>query len=110
MEDGECHGHQPSHQDEPGGAVVEGVLAIAEDVRAFFGAGVRAGVVHERLVVDQVRHLALALVRHLRDLRVGGGESRRGRAVSQVLVDTTVEDGGAERVGSLGTVAGIKER
>lgn len=103
-------GHQPSHQDEPGGAVVEGVLAVAEDVRALLGAGIRAGVVHECLIVNKVRHLALALVRHLGDLRVGGGEGGRGRAVSQVLIDTTMEDGGAERVGSLGAVAKIKER
>lgn len=106
----ERHGHQPSHQDEPGGAVVEGVLAIAEDVRALLGAGVWARVVHERLIVDQVRHLALALVRHLRDLRVGGGESRRGCAVSQVLIDATVEDGGADGGGSLGRVARTKDR
>lgn len=103
-------GHQPSHQDEPGGAVVEGILAIAEDIRALLRASVRAGVVHKGFVVDQVGHLALALVRHLRDLRVGGGEGGRGRAVSQVLIDTPVEDGGAERVGNLGTVAKMKER
>lgn len=103
-------GHQPSHQDEPGGAVVEGVLAIAEDIRALLRASVRAGVVHKRFVVNQVRHLALALIRHLRDLGVGGGKGGRGRAVSQVLIDTTVEDGGAERVGNLGTVAKMKER
>lgn len=87
--------HQPSHQDEPGGAVVEGVLAVAEDVRAFLGAGVRAGVVHEGFIVDQVWHLALSLVRHLGDLRVGGGEGGRGRAVGQALVDAAVEDGRA---------------
>ena len=87
--------HQPSHQDEPGGAVVEGVLAVAEDVRAFLGARVGAGVVHERLVVDQVGHLALALIRHLGDLGVSGGEGGRGRAVGQALVDAAVEDGGA---------------
>lgn len=91
--------HQPSHQDEPGGAVVEGVLAVAEDVRALLRAGVRAGVIHERLVVDQVGHLALALVGQLGDLGVGGGEGGRGRAVGQVLVDATVEDGGAEGAG-----------
>lgn len=102
--------HQPSHQDEPGGAVVEGVLAVAEDVRALLGAGVRAGVVHERLVVNQVRHLALALVGQLGDLGVSCGEGGRGRAVGQAFINTTVEDGGAERVGSLGTVAGTKER
>lgn len=96
------HSHQPSHQDKPGGAVVEGVLAVAEDVRALFGAGVRAGVVHEGLVVNQVRHLALSLVRQLGDLGVRGGEGGRGSAVSQVLINTPVEDGGAERVGSLG--------
>lgn len=87
--------HQPSHQDEPGGAVVEGVLAVAEDVRALLGAGVRAGVVHEGFVVDQVGHLALPLVSHLRDLRVSGGEGGRGRAVGQALVDAAVEDGRA---------------
>lgn len=103
-------GHQPSHQDEPGGAVIEGVMAVAEDVRALLCAGVRAGVVHKRLIVDQVRHLALALVRQLGDLGVGGGEGGRGRAVGQALIDTTVEDGGAERVGSLGIAAGTKKR
>lgn len=103
-------GHQPSHQDEPGGAVIEGVLAIAEDVRALFGASIWAGVVHKCFIVNQVRHLALALIRHLCDLRVGGGKGRRRCTISQVLIDTTVEDGGAERVGSLGTVVKMKER
>lgn len=102
--------HQPSHQDEPGGAVVEGVLAVAEDVRALLGASVRAGVIHKSLVVDQVGHLALALVGQLSDLRVGGGEGGRGRAVGQALVNTTMEDWGAGWVGSLGTVARTKER
>lgn len=97
-------GHQPSHQDEPGGAVVEGVLAVAEDVRAFLGAGIRAGVVHKSLIVNQVRHLTLSLVCQLGDLGVSGGKGRRGGAVGQALIDTTMEDGGAERVGSLGTV------
>lgn len=85
-------------------------MAVAEDVRAFLCAGIRAGVVHKRLVVNQVRHFALALIRQLGDLGVGGGEGGRGRAVGQALIDTTVEDGGAERFGSLGTVARTKER
>lgn len=95
-------GHQPSHQDEPGGAVVEGVLAIAEDVRALLCACVWAGVVHKRLIVYNVGHLALSLIRKLGDLRVGGGEGGRGCAVDHVLIDTALEDGGAEGVGSLG--------
>ncbi len=103
-------GHQPSHQDEPGGAVVEGVLAITEDVRALLCAGIRAGVIHKRLIINEVRHLALALICQLGDLGVSGGEGGRGCAVGQMLIDTTMEDGGAERVGSLGTVAKIKER
>lgn len=107
---GDGEHHQPSHQDEPGGAVIKRVLAVAEDVRALLGAGIRAGVVHKRLVVDQVGHLALAFVGQLCDLRVRGGEGRRGRAISKALVDATVEDGGAERVGCLGTVARTKER
>lgn len=102
--------HQPSHQDEPGGAVIEGVLAVTEDVRALFGAGIGTGVVHESLIINQVRHLALALVRQFCYLRVSGGEGRRGCAVSQVLINTTVEDGGAETVGSLGRVARTRER
>lgn len=104
--------HQPSHQDEPGGAVVEGVLAVAEDVRALLGAGVRAGVVHEGFVVDQVGHLALPLVRHLRDLRVGGGEGGRGRAVGQPLVDAAVEDGraGGGVGGSIGCLVTRQEK
>jgi len=89
-------GHQPSHQDEPGGAVIEGVLSVAEDVRALLGAGIWAGVVHKGLVVHQVGHLALTLVRQLGDLRVRGGEGRRGRAVGQALIYTTVEDRGAD--------------
>lgn len=88
--------HEPSHQDEPGGAVVEGVLAVTEDVRALLCAGIRAGVVHKSLVINQVRHLALALVCQLGYLRVSGGEGRRGRAIGQVLINTAVEDGGAE--------------
>lgn len=59
---GDGEHHQPSHQDEPGGAVVERVLAVAEDVWALLGAGIRAGVVHKRLIVDQVGYLALALI------------------------------------------------
>lgn len=102
--------HQPSHQDEPGGAVVERVLAVAEDVRALLCASIRAGVVYKCLIVDQVRHLTLALVRQLGDLGVGGGEGGRGCAVSEALINATVEDGGAERVGGLGTVARTKER
>lgn len=102
--------HRPSHQDEPGGAVVEGVLAVAEDVRALFGASVWAGVVHKRLVVYEVRHLALALVRQLGDLWVGGGERGRRCPVGQVLVDAAIEDGWAARWSEgLGTAAGVKE-
>lgn len=104
------HGHQPSHQDKPGGAVIEGILAVTEDVGALFGAGIGAGVIHKSLIVYQVGHLALSLVRQLCNLRVSGGEGRRGSAVSQVLVNTTVEDGRAERVDSLGTVARTRER
>lgn len=105
-------GHQPSHQDEPGGAVVEWVLAITEDVRALLGASIWAGVVHKCFVVYQVRHLALALIRHLCDLRVGGGKGGRRRAVGQALVDTTVEDGGAGGggVGRLAKAAKMKEK
>lgn len=93
-------GHQPSHQYEPGGAVVEGILAVAEDIRALLGASVWAGVVHERLVVQVVRHLALSLVRQLCDVWVGRGEGGWGRAVGQpLLVDAAMEDGGAKGEG-----------
>lgn len=44
--------HQPSHQDEPGGAVIKGVLAVAEDVRAFLCSSVWTGVINERLVIN----------------------------------------------------------
>lgn len=93
-------GHQPSHQYEPGGAVVEGILAVAEDIRALLGASVWAGVVNERLVIQVVRHLALSLVRQLCDVWVGRGEGGWGRAVGQPLfVDAAMEDGGAKGEG-----------
>lgn len=84
--------HQPSHECEPWWAVIEGVLAVAEDIRAFLGARVRAGVVHEGFVIHEIIHLALPLISQLGDVRVGRGEGGRGRAVSQVLVHAAVED------------------
>lgn len=88
-------GHQPSHQGEPGGAVIERVLAVAEEVRSLLGARVWACVVHKGLVVHEVLHFALPLVRQLRDVRVGRGEGGRRGTVRQVLVHAAVEYGGA---------------
>lgn len=102
--------HQPSHQDEPGGAVIKGVLAVAEDVWALLCSSVWTSVINKCLVINQVGHFTLPLVCQLGDLWVSGGEGGRGCAVSQALIDTTVEDWGAEGVWGLGSWAKIEER
>lgn len=90
--------HQPSHQNEPRGAVVKRIMAIAEAVQSLLGPDVGARVVHKGLVVE-IRHLVLLLVGQLRDIGIGGGESGGGRAVSQALIHTAVENGGARDIG-----------
>lgn len=89
--------HQPAHQDEPWGTVIEGVLPITEDVRALLGPSIWAGVIHESLIIHEVLHLALPFISQLGNLRITGGEGGRGRAVGQMLVHTAVENRWAKK-------------
>lgn len=69
-------------------------MPITEAVQSFLRPDVGARVVHKGLVV-KIRHLILLLIGQLRDIGIGGGESGGGRAVSQALIHTAVENGGA---------------
>lgn len=69
-------------------------MPVTEEVGPLLRPCVRAGVIHERLLI-KILHLILLLVSQLSDVGIGRGKSRGGCAVSKALIHTAVENGGA---------------
>lgn len=69
-------------------------MPVTEEVWSLLRPRVRAGVIHECLVI-KILHLILLLVSQLSDVGIGRGKSGGGCAVGKALIHTAMENGGA---------------
>lgn len=69
-------------------------MPVTEEVRSLLRPRVRAGVIHECLVI-KILHLILLLVSQLSDVGISRGKSGGGCAVGKALIHTAMENGGA---------------